>query len=89
MSKEPKIQALEELAKAMQKLKLDKLKGYKKTKAPDLLAENDEEAEEMPEEMEEETPVLEAEVEEEEDSDAPKSFEQVLAAVKAKHAKKH
>lgn len=82
-SPSPKMEALEALAKAMSKLKLDKLKGYKKTNAKDPLADLP-----IDEESEEETPVIEGE-EEEEDEDKPKGFSQVLEAIAKKHSKKH
>lgn len=81
----PKMEALEALAKAMSQLKLDKLKGYKKTNAPDTMAE-------VPvEESEEEMPVLEAEAvdEEEVDDGAPKGFSKMLADLEKKKSKKH
>lgn len=86
-SPSPKMEALEALAKAMSSLKLDKLKGYKKTNAKDPLAEVpvDEESEEVP--------VLEAEAvsdeEVEEDDDKPKGFSEMLKAIAKKKAKHH
>ncbi len=80
----PKMEALEELAKAMAKLKLDKIKGYKKPKSEDvpeeLLAD---------EESEEEMPVLEAEAVEEDEDEAPKSFSKMLASLEKKKSKTH
>lgn len=85
MPPSPKIEALEELAKVMAKLKLDKLKGYKKTKAEDPMEEVCEDGEECDEE---EVPVLEAEAVEE-DEDAPKSFSKMMASLEKKKNKKH
>lgn len=85
----PKMEALESLAKAMSQLKLDKLKGYKKTNAKDPLAEVpvDEEVESEEEEM----PVLEAEAvdEEEAEEEGPQGFSKMLAEMAKKKAKKH
>lgn len=77
--KQPKMEALNELAKVMSKLNLDKLKGYKKTSAS-----APEELPALPEELEEEeVPALEDE------SDEPKGFSQVLEAIAKKKMKKH
>lgn len=86
----PKIEALEALAKAMSQLKLDKLKGYKKTNAKDPMAEVP-----VDEESEEEMPVLEAEAmpdeeeEVEEDGGKPKGFSEMLASLAKKKSKSH
>jgi len=96
MSNEPKMQALEELAKAMSKLKLDKLKGYKKTPAmgeeEEMEVEPESETDELdslPEEEDASVSPFEDEEEMEEDHGHPKGFSQVLEAIARKKAKKH
>lgn len=88
MPTSPKLEALEELAKAMSALKLDKLKGYKKTKAEDPMADAEEEAPVLEADAEED-PELDSEEVPEEDGDKPKSFSQVLEAVAKSKQKKH
>lgn len=91
-----KLEALESLAKAMSALKLQKLKGYKKTSAKDPM----EDAEVESEEAEDEVPVLEAEAvdaeelpveleDEEEDDGKPQSFSKMLESIAKKKNKSH
>lgn len=96
MSNAPKMAALEELAKAMASLKLDKLKGYKKTPVigQDEEADVEPEADELDPHAEEEDgdrplPFADDEESPEEDGDSPKGFSQVLEAIAKKKAHKH